>query len=362
MRVAATTLTVMMDVARGSRSAGLLDPPPPGEGPRGRSRGVTRWAGAVALAAAVLVLVLAVSLWPAGRSDAASGVLVSNLSNVPRAGDGFSLSGHFTISEGFRTGSAPAGYRLDSVDIWFETGGDGTSFTATLRRGSGTGPVVATLEVPATVADGAAARLVAPAGTVLQPNSRYFVVLEVLVVQSPWLWVGRTDDPGEDAALEGWSIDDNDPMRFAVNGGYGGGRLVSNTGVAPAAGVTELGVVDVGQVFVTGSHQGGYLLDSVGVRFDVGSAALVEASLGRVGASVHQPLVELGSVSVVSAGVVLFDAPLGTLLAPDTAYVVLLESAAGSTVTVGHVSSGDEDAGRGLGWSLADWHGTRPRG
>ena len=325
--------------------------------------GVTRWAGAVALASAVLVLVLAVSLWPAGRSDAASGVLVSNLSNSTSSGDSAPLvTTAGWVDQGFRTGSAPAGYRLDSVDIWFETGGDGTSFTTTLRRGSATGPVVAVLEGPGTVADDAVSRFIAPAGTVLQPDSRYFVVLQALVVQSPWISVSRTDDLGEEAALEGWSIDDDLPERIAVNGGYGGGRLVSNTGQASGVGVSELGVVDVGQVFVTGAHEGGYLLDSVGVRFDVGSAARVEASLGRVGASQYQPLVELGSVEVDAAGVVLFDeVPLGTLLAPDTAYVVLLESSPGSSVTLGHVSSGVEDAGGGPGWSLADWHGTRPR-
>ena len=337
-------------------------PPPPGEGPRGWSRGVSRWAGAVALAAMVLVVVLAVSLWPAGRSDAASGVLVSNLDHTGLSLGELSIGQGLSPTQSFRTGGAPGGYRLDSVDILFSRGGDASLLTVTLHLGSASGRVVATLEGPGTIANNEQVTFVAPAGTVLQPDSVYVLKMADPAESSPFLSLTTRRDLGVDAALEGWSIDDPLPWwLFAVNGGYGGGRLVSNTGVAASSGVSELGVVDVGQVFVTGSHQGGYLLDSVGVRFDVGSAALVKASLGWVGASVHQPLVELGSVEVDSAGVVLFDAPLGTLLAPDTAYVVLLESSPGSTVTVGHVSSGDEDAGRGLGWSLADWHGTRPR-
>ena len=353
-----------MDVACGSRSAGLLDPPPPGEGPRGRSRGVTRRAGAVALAAVLLVLVLVVSLWPAGRSDAASGVLFSTLH--PPAGlelDSLEMRYGFPAVQSFRTGGAPGGYRLDSVTVEISVGGDASSLTVTLHRGHSSGPVVATLEGPGTIANNEQVTFVAPAGTVLQPDSVY-VLKMVDPSGAPYLSLTTRRDLAVDAALEGWSIPNTHTRwLFAVNGGYGGGRLVSNTGQATDGGVSELGVVDVGQVFVTGSHQGGYLLDSVGVRFDAGGVSdRVSASLGRVGASVHQPLVELGSVLVDAAGVVLFDAPLGTLLAPDTAYVVLLEQTVGSSVTVGRVSSGDEDAGAGPGWSLADWHGTRPEG
>ena len=352
-----------LNVAGGSRSAELLDPPPPGEGPRGRSRGVSRWAGAVALASAVLVLVLVVSLWPAGRSDAASGVLVSNLDDTGLLLGELELQSGHTAVQLFRTGGAPAGYRLDSVTVDFTRGGDASSLTVTLHRGSPTGRVVATLEGPGTIANNEQVTFVAPTGTVLQPDSVYALKM-IGTAPSTDLALTTRNDPGVDAALEGWSIDNTLPRwLFAVNGGFGGGRLVSNTGQATDGGVSELGVVDVGQVFVTGSHEQGYLLDSVGVRLDVpaGSSSQVEASLHRVGAASTDAGVDLGSVVVDATGVVVFDeVPLGTVLVPDTGYVVLLEGLVGSSVTVAHVSSGGEDAGGGLGWSLADWHGRRP--
>ena len=185
----------------------------------------------------------------------------------------------------------------------FSVGGDASSLTVTLHRGSSSGPVVATLEGPGTIANNEQVTFVAPAGTVLQPDSVYVLKMvdPASADEPPYLSLTTRRRSGGGRGAGGL-VHPQHPYAVAVRGEWGlwGWPVgVEHGSVATDGGVSELGVVDVGQVFVTGSHhEGGYLLDSVGVRFDAtaGVSDRVSASLGRVGASVHQPLVELGSV------------------------------------------------------------------
>ena len=139
--------------------------------------------------------------------------------------------------------------------------------------------------------------------------------------------------------------------------------LVSNTGQAHASGATLS--VDFAAGFTTGGNATGYVLTSVDILFAaVGpvqsySVSIRSSSGGNPGASLGEltnpvSLSENTSNTFTASGG-------GIALAADTAYFLVIDVAAQTSVPVNIVrtSSNAEDSGSAAGWSIADNHRTR---
>ena len=205
-------------------------------------------------------------------------VLVSNIGQVG-SGSG-QLSSH-DIAQSFVTGSNAWGYSLTAIDV--QVGfGFGTAFgSATLHKDDPTSAAVATLAPPGTVESQGTPRLRAPAGTILEPDSTYYLLLDggnALPV--------ATDALGEDAeGLADWEILDVRHFRDAESTGAfseaAGPRLIRVVGhVNPDPGVlvsnigqtagnpSGLARLDLAQGFTTGAAPGGYALTAVEAFLD----------------------------------------------------------------------------------------------
>ncbi|MYF38226.1 MAG: hypothetical protein F4219_05595 [Gammaproteobacteria bacterium] len=144
-----------------------------------------------------------------------STALVSN-GGQTHSGGGHALSGQ-TIAQGFWTGGNPQGYALTAVELDF-VGPPNGSVSVQVGTGvshGGTGfTAVATLSNPASLGTGVR-RFTAPAGTVLDPGTEYFVVATGGGNQSSVR--GTLSDADDTGAAAGWHI--RDDLRFRSGGG-----------------------------------------------------------------------------------------------------------------------------------------------
>ena len=127
------------------------------------------------------------------------------------------------------------------------------------------------------------------------------------------------------------------------------GVLVSNIGrhVATNAGLNDF---DLAQGFTTGSQSGGYILESVEVRFtNAPSGVTVKLATGLPSATTE--VATLTNPSSLAAGNLTFTAPANTTLSASTTYFVVVE---GSSGLVSFHNSGIEDSGGAAGWSMPD--------
>ena len=137
------------------------------------------------------------------------------------------------------------------------------------------------------------------------------------------------------------------------------GTLVSNIGQGSTLtrDFSALGA----QRFTTGPYEYGYILSTVDVVSRDAEGDSFEAKVCTVDGGEHptSTCTELAAPSIAdafAAGTITFDAPLSTVLEPDTTYTVVLttHSEGGEEVTYGLTTADGEDAGKADGWSIAD--------
>ena len=128
--------------------------------------------------------------------------------------------------------------------------------------------------------------------------------------------------------------------------------LISNVNQDQEVDVTDEGLA---QVFTTGTHTGGYSLQSVGIRFGGGvnggtaGAAIYTVSGGQPDALLHA----LTAPDTLISGISTFTAPAGAKLAASTDYAVVIEPA--GYIIYFAANTGATDAAA-AGWSFDSSH------
>ncbi len=188
----------------------------------------------IALAAWMIVL------GGSGPAGAQERVLVSNISQED-GGVGLGVSPIFILqrwndhAQKFRTGNNSLGYRLSSVEIQFATFDTGFSYTVTIQQNNGGNPggTVGTMSNPTAsrFTSDRVLKFSAPqGGTLLQPNTDYFVVFTVGAKtgdSTPNVWWRITASDHEDSSgLTGWRIGNEHRLRIR-NGSWQANALAS---------------------------------------------------------------------------------------------------------------------------------------
>ena len=115
----------------------------------------------------------------------------------------------------------------------------------------------------------------------------------------------------------------------------------------------QLSTHDMAVKFTTGSHQAGYALSDIEIRFHTAPTGLsvkLTSGLPTAG-SPPATTVTLANPATLTNSVNKFSAPAGTTLAAETDYWVVLEGSAGGPRGT---SSDNEDAGASAGWSVGN--------
>ena len=126
------------------------------------------------------------------------------VSNVDQERASSLILSNADLAQGFRTGAAVNGYRLTTVELSFSNGSQMTApSSVTLHEDSPTGARVAAFAAPERYVDGTNT-FAAPAGAMLQPQTRYYIVIAG--------GDGQVDgaDSGDDdsESLDDWLIED----------------------------------------------------------------------------------------------------------------------------------------------------------
>ena len=128
------------------------------------------------------------------------------VSNTTETRSSTGQSRHFGVK--FTTGSSSKGYTLSDVQLWVETGNANT--VVSIRAGSGTNPgtLIATLTNPNSFTNDALNTFTAPANTILNANTTYFLVVNDGIIDTD---VGdraefATTNSEAETGAEGWSI------------------------------------------------------------------------------------------------------------------------------------------------------------
>ncbi len=188
----------------------------------------------IALAAWMIVLGGSV---PAGAQER---VLVSNIGQDD-GGVGLGASPFFILenwtdhAQQFRTGSNSLGYRLSSVEIQFALFDTGFRYTVTIQQNNGGDPgrIVGTMSNPTAsrFSSDRVLKFSAPqGGTLLQPNTDYFVVSTIGArtgdsIPNVW-WRITASDHEDSSGLTGWRIGNEHRLR-PRNGRWQGNVLAS---------------------------------------------------------------------------------------------------------------------------------------
>ena len=178
---------------------------------------------------------------------------------------------------------------------------------------------------------------------------------------------GRSDEPtaagttlGKGEALS--ASDAAGPTPLMVVYGVPLHAMVQNPGQADNsyASATATNAV-LSQGFTTGPDARGYRLQGIGVSIE-GSGGNVPADAASVSVAVHADssgkpgakLFDLLSPTEFAAGHSFFEAPPGTMLDPDTSYVVVWSHLGGAEHRLQRTLSDNEDAGALAGFSIAN--------
>ncbi len=133
------------------------------------------------------------------------------------------------------TGSWTGGYTLSTIQL--RLGDDSTlpgvtDLIAAVKADDGSGEpgaLVASLANPASLTNDALNTFTAPAGTVLAPETTYWVVVnEERSNSADWVNLRVTANDEEDEAFSGWSIGNNRLSKVSASGSWNHGATVSN--------------------------------------------------------------------------------------------------------------------------------------
>ena len=141
--------------------------------------------------------------------------LVSNLAGTRPNTD---ADQRFQVGTKFTTGSSSKGYTPSDVQLWVKTGNANT--VVSIRAGSGTNPgtLIATLTNPNSFTNDALNTFTAPANTVLNANTPYFLVVNDGVDDLGDRAEFSTTLSKAETGAKGWSIADS--IRFVFAGSW----------------------------------------------------------------------------------------------------------------------------------------------
>ena len=166
-------------------------------------------------AVALLAFVAALTMMLTTATPVAAAVVVTN---VGQSVDGEADINGSDRAQSFNTGDHSAGYTLNSVSISLQTADDTTSPTVTLRSGSASGTLVATLSGPSALdANGEKVYTFTASGVTLSASTDYWVVVEDGGVGVVWKWTSSDSEDGTPAS--GWTIGNSSGFRTAGSTG-----------------------------------------------------------------------------------------------------------------------------------------------
>ena len=368
-----------------------------------RSESILGWPlwrrGLLLAALAALLLAASVATPPAPAAAQDDDVLVSNVAyrvdtSTPAGRQNQAVTS--LQASAITTGGNPAGYELTSVTlalaalragetpvpdigIWSDSDGDPGEELFSLDNPPDFAGAIST--TPARYA------FTAPAGTVLEPSTTYWVVVDSSIPVSVYVATipqkTTTSDPG-------WSLCDC-TQRTSIQGGVLGswreisnlgsfsmswhghpvtptpppGTLVSNLGQPAATATTDLGeagtmTIEAAASFETGPHDGdGFGVTSVTLRLAASGnpvlALAIHADASGAPDSESDPVITLDSatLSIPVIRSYTFNAPPSSVLDPDTTYWLVAKVTGGSAVWQKSRTL-DEDEGSSPGWSIAN--------
>ena len=168
-------------------------------------------------AAVAALVVLAAVLFGGGAAWAA--VLVNNLDETELTTGSLAVSPTQHLSQGFKTASGGSPTTLTSIDIRLKAAAAmAAPPTVTVHREAQTGPQLASLTGPTSIAAGTTnVTFTAPPGTLLTPGTTYQVLLQHTVANS--IEAATTEANDQDGAT-GWTIWNNLRVRSGPTGNF----------------------------------------------------------------------------------------------------------------------------------------------
>ena len=345
-----------------------------------------RWMARGPVALLLLALALALGVLPAQAqtvtliSNSEQGTMVSGTAVSAETDD------KRLLAQGFTTGDHPHGYTVSTITAKILRWGSGDAVQVSIwsARSSGIpGTSLHVLENPDPITNNVRNTFTAPAGSMLEPETDYFVLFEATAGDFN---IRTVQHAGENSgAASGWSIEDraitkhndedwepNDPddyvVRVTIDGSVvPGPYLVGNLEQLGTEATTGVGRISNppdppseernAQGFTTGSHRHGYTLSDLRV-FISGITSGTEVSVSIYTADSPR---QLGSLlytldnpsSIVASRLNTFTAPANATLEPETSYFVLFEAPSG-TYFLEAIASNEEDPGQAVGWSIGD--------
>ena len=137
----------------------------------------------------------------------------------------------------------------------------------------------------------------------------------------------------------------------------GQSERLSDQGVDLFVGQVTISSTGYAQAFTTGSHQSGYGLSSMALKF-----TLTPSNVSAMRISVHTSsggnpgtkLYDFSNPASIFAGTNTFTAPSDAALDADTTYFAIMKYGGSGTVSLNQTARGSEDSGGAAGWSISD--------
>ena len=299
-------------------------------------------------------------------------------------------------AQSFTTGGHAGGYTLTSIDIELraDTGSNTPTYTVSIHSANSDGTPGTTnhgtLTNPSELVVGRNT-FTAPAGGIeLKRNTTYFVVVDLTNDGDKFSYETTADDKEETWSSPGWSIGNDrhfkiynsatwkkntNTLKMVIRGDYRAAPpadltappaevLVRNNDQA-GGGARNIHTADydMAQAFTAGTHQHGYVLNSVNLYFyGPGLATPPTFNLKLCTGSASNPISSCDSNHVLTRqGAVLSSVTTFThsgggieLTKGTTYYLVLTTTAAGTDVTTISSTNSDNEDFQEIGWSIGD--------
>ena len=286
------------------------------------------------------------------------------------------------VSQRFRTGSSTHGYMVTAVNLRTEKISDGAvkpTVAIYTARGDRT-PLaeVGVLTAPSSLRGHRINTWTSP-GIYLAPNTDYALLVDshssadnFLIASNSndldsgaagWTISGHPNTRARDGSNWTWYISDATVLVLEVKGYALTSRpLVSNMRQSQD-GVRLLNQFDLAQQFRTGAHTHGYLVESIDLLFREAGSPNMVPTVAIYTVSAGAPDTEVAVLNppgILTANSVNRWVSPGIHLAPNTDYIVLVDSSGGANNYVRRTSSGNEDPESLPGWSIANTSRERP--